>query len=81
MNEPRKALDYLLDAERSDPQNEIVHYRLALAYRKLGVKADADREWAAFQDIRKSQEPTRRLNQEMMQMPTATQTAEPAQPQ
>ncbi|MGO8787335.1 MAG: tetratricopeptide repeat protein [Terriglobia bacterium] len=81
LNEPRKAVDYLLDAERSDPQNEIVHYRLALAYRKLGVKEDADREWAAFQEIRKSQEPTRRLNQEMMQMPTATPTAGPGQPQ
>lgn len=80
MNEPQKALDYLLDAERSDPQNEIVHYRLALAYRKLGVKTDADREWAAFQEIRKSQEPARRLNQEMMQMPAAGEAAEPPSP-
>ena len=80
MSEPRKALDYLLDAERTDPQNEIVHYRLALAYRKLGVKSDADREWAAFQEIRKSQEPIRALNQEMLQIPDPTQTTDTAQP-
>ena len=68
-NESAKALDYLLDAERSDPQNEIVHYRLALAYRKLGVKTDADREWSKFQEIRKSQDATRLLYEEMQQKP------------
>jgi tetratricopeptide (TPR) repeat protein len=81
MNEPRQALDYLLDAERSDPQNDTVHYRLALAYRKLGIKTDAEREWTAFQEMRKSEEPIRLLYQEMQQGPTTTQTAEPAQPQ
>ena len=80
MNEPRKALDYLLDAERSDPQNDTVHFRLALVYRKLGVKADAEREYAAFQEIRKSEEPIRLLYQEIRQRPATTQTAEPAQP-
>jgi tetratricopeptide (TPR) repeat protein len=81
MNETAKALDYLLDAERSDPQNEIVHYRLALAYRKLGVKSDADREWAAFQEIRKSQDTARLLYQEMQQRPATPQTDEPPPPQ
>jgi tetratricopeptide (TPR) repeat protein len=81
MNQTAKALDYLLDAERSDPQNEIVHYRLALAYRKLGVKSDADREWAAFQEIRKSQDTARLLYQEMQQRPPTPQTDESPQPQ
>jgi len=80
MNEPAKALDYLLDAEHSDPQNEIIHYRLALAYRKLGVKSDADREWATFQQIRKSQDSSRLLYQEMQQRPATPQTDEPSQP-
>jgi tetratricopeptide (TPR) repeat protein len=81
INETAKALDYLLDAERSDPQNEIVHYRLALAYRKLGVKSDADREWATFQEIRKSQDTARLLYQEMQQRPATPQTDESPPPQ
>lgn len=80
MNEPRKALDYLLDAERSDPQNDTVHFRLALAYRKLGAKADAEREYAAFQEIRKAQDAIRPLYQEMELRPATTKTDEPAQP-
>jgi tetratricopeptide (TPR) repeat protein len=81
LNEAAKALYYLLDAERSDPQNEIVHYRLALAYRKLGAKSDADREWAAFQEIRKSQDTARLLYQEMQQRPATPQTDESPPPQ
>jgi tetratricopeptide (TPR) repeat protein len=79
-NEPPKALDYLLDAERSDPQNETVHFRLALAYRKMGAKADAEREYKAFQEIRKSQDPIRLLYQEMQQRPASTEMPEPGQP-
>lgn len=80
LNQPAKGLDYLLDAEHSDPQNDIVHYRLALAYRKLGVKSDADREWATFQQIRNSQDSSRQLYQEMQQRPAMPQTDEPDQP-
>ena len=80
-NQASKAVDYLLDAERADPENEIVHYRLALAYRKLSAKTDADREWAKFQEIRKSQDASRLLFQEMQQKPAASQPDEPDQPQ
>ncbi|HEV3278039.1 MAG TPA: tetratricopeptide repeat protein [Terriglobia bacterium] len=80
-NQASKAVDYLLDAERADPENEIVHYRLALAYRKLGTKPDADREWAKFQEIRKSQDASRLLFQEMQQKPVTPQTDEPDRPQ
>jgi tetratricopeptide (TPR) repeat protein len=80
MNQPAKALDYLIDAEHFDPENEIVHYRLALAYRKLGQKTDADREWATFQQIRNSQDSSRQLYQEMQQRPATPQTDEPSQP-
>jgi tetratricopeptide (TPR) repeat protein len=80
LNRPQKALDYLLDAERSEPQNDIVHYRLALAYRKLGVKPEAEREWAAFQQLRKSQDSARQLYQEMQQRPANTDTPQPDQP-
>ena len=80
LNQPKKALDYLLDAERSEPQNDIVHYRLAFAYRKLGVKPDAEREWAEFQRIRKSQDSARQLYQEMQQRPTSAATPEAGQP-
>lgn len=80
-NQASKAIEYLLDAERADPDNEIVHYRLALAYRKLGTKPDADREWSKFQEIRKSQDTSRQLYQEMQQKPATQQPDEPDQPQ
>ena len=79
-NEPRKALDYLLDAERADPQNETVHFRLALAYRKMGAKAEAEREYKKFQEIRKTQEALRPLYQEIELSPASTPAAEAAQP-
>ena len=47
-DQPKAALTYLLDAERSDPRNESVHYQLASVYRKLGLTADADREANTF---------------------------------
>jgi tetratricopeptide (TPR) repeat protein len=69
-DQPQAALNYLLDAERSDPRNETVHYQLATLYRKLGQTGDADREWGAFQELRKSKEAIRSLYQEILQRPS-----------
>lgn len=68
-DQPKAALTYLLDAERSDPRNESVHYQLASVYRKLGLTADADREWSTFQELHESKDVIRSLYQEILQRP------------
>ncbi|MGH9453296.1 MAG: tetratricopeptide repeat protein, partial [Terriglobia bacterium] len=64
-DQPKEAVGYLLDAERSDVRNERVHYQLASVYRKLGLTSDADREWKTFQDLHKSKAAIRSLYQEI----------------
>jgi len=80
MNEPQKGLDHLLAAERFDPDNEVVHYRLAMAYRRLGRAADADREWVVFQRLRKSKLPIRYLYQQIQQRPITKQAVRGEEP-
>jgi len=67
--QPQSALTCLLDAERSNPQNESVHYQLASVYRKLGLTADADRESSTFEELHKSKDAIRSLYQEILQRP------------
>lgn len=74
LGEPARALAQLQDAVRLDPRNEVAHYRLAQAYRKLGRTRDADREDAIFQTLRNSHEPVRALYQEVEQQPVPRQT-------
>jgi tetratricopeptide (TPR) repeat protein len=76
MAKPQEALAYLMEATRADPQNEVAHYRLALAYRKLGRIQDANREMAAFKRLRESHNPIRALLQEILQQPSTPQTVE-----
>jgi hypothetical protein len=66
---------------RSSRPNARQIARFNLAYRKLGAKTDAEREYAAFQEIRKVQESIRPLYQELEQRPATTQPDEPAKPQ
>jgi tetratricopeptide (TPR) repeat protein len=68
-DQPQAALTYLLDAERSNPRNESVHYQLASVYRKLGLTADADREASTFQELHKSKDAIRSLYQGILQRP------------
>lgn len=51
MGDEGAALPHLLSAERLDPSNPAVHYRLLTAYRKLGRSEDAARESTAFQKL------------------------------
>ncbi len=81
MGQPQKALDYLLEATRLDPQNEVAHYRLAQAYRKLGRGEDADRERATFQKLRDSHAAIRSLYQQIQQRPVGAQTINSGEPQ
>lgn len=49
-----EALPYLEKAMQVNPENTDVHYQLALVYRKLGRKSDADREFAMFRKLQRS---------------------------
>jgi tetratricopeptide (TPR) repeat protein len=49
----QEAVNYLEAAAQSDPSNPEVRHRLALLYRELGRKEDADRELAVFQELDK----------------------------
>ena len=49
-----EALPYLEKAVQVNPENTDLHYQLALVYRKLGRKSDADREFAMFRKLQRS---------------------------
>jgi Flp pilus assembly protein TadD len=49
-----EALPYLEKAVQANPENTDIHYQLAIVYRKLGRKADADREFGTFQKLQQS---------------------------
>src|SRR5712692_7111549 len=74
LDQPGAAIPHLRQAVRLDPQNEVAHYRLAQAYRKLGRAEDVDREMAAFQKLRNSHAPIRSLYQQIQQRPISSQT-------
>jgi cytochrome c-type biogenesis protein CcmH/NrfG len=69
-NQTSEALSCLLDAERSDPRNPSVHYELSAAYQKTGRRSEANRELDAFQQLRRSQDATRSLFQEILANPS-----------
>lgn len=48
-NKAAEAVPPLETAARLQPDNPVVHFQLATAYRRAGRKADADREFAAHQ--------------------------------
>ena len=43
-------------AKRLAPDSAVVRFHLANAYRKLGRKADAEKEWAAFTSLKSKEE-------------------------
>jgi tetratricopeptide (TPR) repeat protein len=71
-----RALSHLLEAVRLDPQSDTARYRLAQAYRKLGRTQEADRESAAFQQLRDSQAPLRALYEQFQQRSATGQKIE-----
>src|SRR5208337_3527513 len=56
---PSEALRVRRKGTFFSPQSGVISRRLVLAWRELGVKGAAAREWVAFQEIRKSQSPIR----------------------
>ena len=49
---PQEASEWLSKAVRSDPDNDVAHYRLALAYRATGQNQLAGREMEIFKQLR-----------------------------
>jgi len=81
LGRPAEALAHLLEAARLDPENEVAHYRLAQAQRRLGRKHDAEREEATFRKLRDSHEPVRALFEQVQERPAMHQTIGPNEPQ
>ena len=54
-----RARDELLIAERLDPDNDVIHYRLAKSFRESGDSEAANRELILFKKARASRLPSR----------------------
>ena len=80
LGRPDEALKHLLDAGRLDPQNEVTHYRLCQAYRRLGRMEDAEHEAAVFRTLRDSHAPVRALYEQIQQRSVGQQTVDPNEP-
>jgi tetratricopeptide (TPR) repeat protein len=51
----QEAVEHLEAAAKYDPNHDYIHYQLQAAYRKVGRTADADRELAAYKQIKEQQ--------------------------
>jgi tetratricopeptide (TPR) repeat protein len=69
MEKPEEARKYLELAVKSDPLNNEAHYRLGLAYRKLQMPEQAQREMLLFQDIKKTRDQVESLYHQMHREP------------
>lgn len=74
--QPEKALPLLQEAIRIDPNNEVAHYRLAQAYRKLGQAGPAEQELAEFRKIREASASISAIYQQVQRKPITGQTIE-----
>lgn len=74
--QPEKALTHLQEALRIDPENEVAHYRLAEAYRKLGRSQEAAEEMAAFKKLREASSSIATIYRQVQQSPITAQTVE-----
>jgi tetratricopeptide (TPR) repeat protein len=65
LDQPQKALEYLLSASRLDPLNLNTHYRLAMVYRRLGRETDARDELTIFARLKASRQHVKDVYQQM----------------
>jgi tetratricopeptide (TPR) repeat protein len=65
MEKPQDARKYLEMAIQSDPLNGEARYRLALAYRRLQMPEEAEKEMHLFQEIKKTKDQVRVLYRQM----------------
>lgn len=59
MNQPEKAMPLLEHAEKEDPTNAVIHFRLSTVYHRLGRSADADLEVEQYQKYKNLKEQSR----------------------
>jgi tetratricopeptide (TPR) repeat protein len=74
--QPAKALTFLQQAVRIDPENEVAHYRLAEAYRKLGRNQEGAAEMALFKKLREASSSIASIYRQVQQTPITAQTVE-----
>ncbi len=74
-----KALPVLLEAVQLDPDNEVAHYRLAQAYRKLGKEEAAGQELARFRKLREASVSMGAIYQQVQRKQVTGQTIESGQ--
>ncbi len=65
MEKPQDARKYLEMAVQSDPLNGEARYRLALAYRRLGMTDQAQKEMHLFQEIKQTKDQVKELYRQM----------------
>jgi Tfp pilus assembly protein PilF len=69
MEKPGEAMKYLRMAVRSDPLNGEAHYRLALLFRTLQKKDEAQKEMQLFQEIKQTKDRVKELYKQMKKQP------------
>ncbi len=69
MNQEDKALALLESSEQLEPTNDIVHYRLATLYRKMGRTDDARREAEQYKKFKDMKEQLRTLYKGLLIQP------------
>jgi tetratricopeptide (TPR) repeat protein len=77
--QPGKALASLQKAVQIDPENEVAHYRLAQAYRKLGKNLEAEQELTLFTKYREASASIGAIYRQVQRNPVIGQTIESAQ--
>ena len=74
--QPDKALNYLQQAVRIDPENEVAYYRLAEAYRKLGMAQEAEQALGQFKRLREASASIGTVYRQVQRNPVIGQTIE-----
>ena len=69
MNQDNKALTLLESSEQLEPTNDVVHYRLATVYRKMGRTEDARREVEQYKKYKDMKEQLRSLYKGLLIQP------------
>ena len=72
-------MQVLQEAVKIDPNNEVAHYRLAQAYRKLGQAAESELELAQFRRLREASASLGMIYQQVQRKPITEQTIESGQ--
>jgi tetratricopeptide (TPR) repeat protein len=74
--EPEKAVEYLKRALKVDPENEVVHYRLAQAYQRMGDSRQSAQAMEEFRRLRAAAASIRTIYKQLDGSRITAQTAE-----